>query len=177
MDENSSEELFAKRDTRKKKEKKRHHKSSRDKGENTKESFKKMKEELDELRRIETERSKELEFLKKKIEEKEMEKPIGQATKKIEYALGFDKNVYLSKGFIESAQWIKNVVAKQMTEAMNGEENKTRFEAMMISKKSSTYLGYRACARFNRNEECNLGKWHLTHKPEGLKNVIGESIN
>jgi hypothetical protein len=158
MDENSSEELFAKKDSRRKKEKKRQHKSAKNKDESTKESFKKMKDELDELRRNEIERSKELEVLKKKIEEKEKEKTPNPVAEKPDYALGFDVDLYLSKGFIESAIWIKNAIAKQMIAKMNEDENKLRFDTLMLSRKSSTYLGYRACARFNRNEECNLGK-------------------
>ena len=55
-----------------------------------------------------------------------------------------------------------------MIDQMSSEKNKERFESFLISKKSSCTLGYRACARYNRGEECNLGKWHLTHKPDGL---------
>jgi len=164
MDESSGDDLFDKRDFRKKKEKKRSHKSSKEKEECTKESFKKMKEEIDELRRKEVERSKELDALKEKIEKTELER--AQTTLGIEYALEFDKSAYLSKGFIESAQWIKNVLAKNFIEMMNADENKKRFELFMINKKHSSHIGIRACARFNRGEECSLGKWHSTHKSE-----------
>jgi hypothetical protein len=59
-----------------------------------------MKEEIDELRRKEEERSRELEALKDEIKKN----VAVQSAIEVEYALGFDKNVYLSKGFIESAQ-------------------------------------------------------------------------
>ena len=49
---------------------------------------------------------------------------------------------------------------------MNKEEYKHRFEIAMINKRSSTCLGIRTCARYNRGEICNYGKWHTTHKPE-----------
>ncbi len=169
MDGVSNDELFERRDIRKKKDKKRQHKSSRSKDDSSKESFKKMKEELDELRKREIERSKELDDLKKKIEEKEL----SQQSSETEYELGFDKNVYLSKGFIESAQWVQNTLAKAMIEKMNEEHNQEKFQTLIIAKRSSTNLGYRACARYNRNEECNIGKWHLTHKPDGMWTTQG----
>lgn len=162
MDEDCNVDLFDRKELRKKKDKKRQHK---EKENLAKENFKKLKEELDELRKKESERDKELEELKKKIEENELTQ---HPSTSIQYALGFDKSVYLSKGFIESAQWVKNVIAKQMIEKMNEDDFKERFAVFIVSKDSSVYLGYRACARFNRNEECNLGKWHLTHKPDGL---------
>ncbi len=164
------DDLFDKRDLRRKKEKKRQHKVIKEREDCTRESFKKMKEEIDDLRKKEIERAKELEELKKMIEQKERdtdESPKKQ-TEEVEYALEFDKNTYLSKGFIESAIWIKNVLAKNLMKKIENEKECQRFATIMMSKKASAYLGYRACARFNRGEECNLGKWHLTHKPDGL---------
>jgi hypothetical protein len=163
MDEGSSDEIFRKRDFRKKKEKKRSHKSSKEKEECTKESFKKMKQEIDELRKKEQEREKELEILRKKIE---IRPELSEQIPEVEYSLGFDKSEYLNKGFIESAKWLKSEVAKNMQDKMSSEEEKSRFETMMISKKASTHMGMRTCARYNRGEECNLGKWHATHKTE-----------
>ncbi len=165
--EEDHEEMFDKRDFRKKKDKKRQHK---EKEECTRESFKKMKEEIDELRRKEVERTKELEELKKKIDDKQIDSADSknEKEKEEEYALNFDKNAYLSKGFIESAVWIKNVLAKSLLEKVSEERNVLKFASIMKTKKTSGYLGYRACARYNRREECNLGKWHLTHKPDGL---------
>jgi len=60
-----------------------------------------------------------------------------------------------------------------MIEKMNEEPNQEKFQTLIIAKKSSTNLGYRACARYNRNEECNIGKWHLTHKPDGMWTTQG----
>ena len=139
-----------------------------------------MKDEIDELRRKETERAKELEQLKKKIEEKDAV-VTEKKKEKEEFALGFDKETYLSKGFIESAQWINNVLAKTMTEKMSSIENKERFEVLLTAKRSSRYLGIRACARFNRGEECTLGKWHTTsqahpYRPDALWTKRGETL-
>ncbi len=53
-----------------------------------------------------------------------------------------------------------------MTEKMNSELNQEKFENLLINKKSSRHLGIRACARYNRGEECTLGKWHSTYKSE-----------
>jgi hypothetical protein len=164
------DELFGKKDLRRKKHKKRQHK---EKDECTREGFKKMKDEIDELRRKELERARELEDLRKKIEMNEQSNKAknGEGEKEkdeTEYALGFDRKCYLSKGFIESAIWIKQVLAKNLMIEIERDENKLKFTSSLISKKSSAYLGYRACARFNRGEECALGKWHMTHKPDGL---------
>jgi hypothetical protein len=170
MDEDN-EVLFERKDLRRKKDKKRQHKTIKENEECTRESFKKMKDEIDDLRRKELERARELEELRKKIEQSEKESADTAPKKreeKVVYALEFDKDIYINKGFIESAIWIKNVLAKNLIEKISRNENSQRFASMMTAKKSSTYLGYRACARFNRGEECNLGKWHLTHKPDGI---------
>ena len=159
----SSEESRQTKNDRKKKDKKRQHKSAMEKDEYSKESFKKMKEEIDELRKNEQARAKELEELKKRVEDKEKESKMKNV---VEYALEFDKDIYLKKGFIESAQWVKTVLAANMSEKMNEEKNKSKFEAFFIAKQSSLHLGMRTCARFNRGEECNHGKWHLTYKTE-----------
>lgn len=169
MDDDSNEDLFERRDVRKKKDKKRQHKSSKMREETNRDNFKRMKDELDELKKRELERTKELDELKKKILDKEM----SQQSMEDEYEFGFDKNAYLSKGFIESAQWVQNTLAKQMLEKMNEAEYKEKFSALLLSKNVSTHLGYRACARFNRNEECNLGKWHMTHKLDGVWTTHG----
>jgi len=166
MDESSTEDLYEKRDFRKKKEKKRSHKS-KEKDECSRENFKKMRQELDDLRRKEDERAKELERLKKQISMNEYEST-QQSNEEIEYALGFTRDEYLGRGFIESAQWIKNEVAKEMIEQISLEENRVRFEAFMITKKASTHMGIRTCARYNRGEECTLGKWHATHKTDNV---------
>ena len=170
MEESSSDEIFKKRDFRKKNKKKREHRVTTEKEESIKESFKKMKDEIDELRKKELERTKELDELKKKIEKNESDKnkPEKEKEKEIEYALDFDRETYLSKGFIESAQWIKNVLAKNMNEKMNSDDNKKKFEAMRINRRQSRHLGIRACARYNRGEECSLGKWHATHNMDGI---------
>jgi len=162
MMDNSDEELFSKKELRKKKDKKRA-RQSKEMEDCTKESFKRMKDEIDELRKRELDRAKEFDELKRKIEEQTCN---GQIPRDDDYALKFSKDIYLSKGFIESAKWIKEFVAKNMIDAMNEEKNREKFEVLLRSKKASTYLGIRTCARYNRGEMCNYGKWHSTHKPE-----------
>ena len=171
--EEENEDLFDRKDLRKKKEKKRTHKqtnSRNEKDDYAKESIKKMRDELLELRKKEADRAKEFEELKRKIEEQEKRQEKKQSDDDIlpDYVLEFNKELYLNKGFIESAKWIKDVVAKNMSDKMVSEKNKTRFEALITVKKRSCYLGVRACARFNRGELCHSGKWHTTHRPDGL---------
>jgi hypothetical protein len=160
------EELFNKKDLRKKRDKKRVHKNMKEHEDDecSKESFKKMKEEIDELRKREIVRAKELDELKKKVEERDNES--SNSPTEPDYALDFDRDTYLSKGFIESAKWIKDVVAKNMIDKMNKDPITERFVAILKNKKASTYLGIRTCARYNRGELCNFGKLHATHKPE-----------
>ena len=168
MDEDN-DDLFDKKDLRKRKDKKRAHKQTKEtkeKDDYAKESFKRMKEELEEMRKREMERAKEFDNLKKKIEDQERHQ--SNRDVKPDYALGFDRDEYLNKGFIESAKWIKDVIAKNMSEKMSTEKIKVRFEGLMLAKKSSNYLGVRACARFNRGEDCHHGKWHTTHKQDGI---------
>ncbi len=169
MDESSNDEIFARRDFRKKKEKKRSHKNTKEKEkeECTREGFKKMKQEIDELRKKEAERAEELEKLKQQIEQSGSMKQ-EKEKEKFEFALGYNEDEYLNKGFIESAQWIKNVIAKNMSEKILQDQHKMKFLATSISKKASTHMGIRTCARYNRGEICNLGKWHATHKSNSL---------
>ncbi len=149
---------------KRKKEKRRHRREEREMDEFNKESFKKMKQEIEDLRRKEREREKELDELKNRIESKEKEKDKERPAEKVDYALNFDRDEYLKKGFIESAKWLKDVIATNLTEKMKEENFKSKFEFISIAKKASTHLGMRTCARFNRGEECNLGRWHMTHK-------------
>jgi hypothetical protein len=160
------DELLSQKDRRKKKDKKRSHKQS-EKEEFAKESLKKMREEIEELRKRENDRTKEIDELKKKVESQQNQTVADVET---EYALDFDRDAYLSKGFIESAKWIKDVLSKNMLEKMSSEQNKERFETLLTAKKMSRHLGVRTCARFNRGEPCNQGKWHSTHatRPEAL---------
>jgi len=164
------DDLLTKKDSRKRKErgkdKKRAHKQTIENEDLTKESFKRMREELDELRRKELERAKELDELKKKIDNRDDVKK----SRIIEpaYEFGFSKEEYLNRGFIDSAKWVKENLSKKVMEKMLDSTNKSKFEAMMTAKRSSAYLGIRTCARFNRDEPCQQGKWHMTHKPEAL---------
>jgi hypothetical protein len=153
------------RTVKRKKDKRRHkrmEKEEREMDDYNRDSFKKMKQEIEELRKKEKDREKELENLRHMIESKEKEKESKSA--KIEYALGFDKDEYLKKGFIESAKWLKDVVAVNLSEKIKDEKFEAKFESILTAKKSSIHLGMRTCARFNRGEECNLGRWHMTHK-------------
>ena len=106
-----------------------------------------MKEEIDELR--------------KKVNEQD--KLRNANSRDVEYALGFDKSTYLNMGFIESAQWIRTFLAKKMIEKMMEQEFEEKFRCLMRAKDSSRRIGLRTCARFNRNEECTMGRWHTTY--------------
>ncbi len=170
------DDLFSRRDVRKKKEsekkkerekdKKRTHKHSHEKDDPTREGFKKMRDELDELRKREAERTRELDELKKKIEEQERKKTNRDVQP--EYEFEFRKEDYLNRGFIESAKWIKDELSKKLMERMLDVNNKKRFETILLSKRASSHLGARTCARFNRGEPCQQGKWHTTHRPDAL---------
>lgn len=175
MEDDDIEDLFDKKDIRSKRDKKRVHKQSKDKGELAKESFKRMKEEIDEMRKREADRQKELDDLRKKIEEQTNQQH-RQTSRNAEpeFALEFNREMYLKKGFIESAKWIKETLAKNMLEKMNDEKNKSRFEAMIIAKKKCAYLGARACARYNRGEECMQGRWHTSTKHEPTRDRGGQ---
>ena len=166
MDE-ENEDLFDRKDLRRKKDKKRSHKQTEEKEVIAKESLKKMKDEIEELRKREINRSKEFDELRKKIEDQEKKR--SNRDVQPEYALEFDKDIYLNKGFIESAKWVKDVIAKNMNSKMTSEKNKIKFEALVVAKRSCAYLGARACARFNRGEPCHQGKWHTTHGPEARR--------
>jgi len=101
MEDIENESLDDKRKHKRTKESKRH-RNVKETDEYSKESFKKMKEEIDELKRNELNRARELEELKQKIRSRDDVQANSQTEP--EYALGFDKNEYLKKGFIESAQ-------------------------------------------------------------------------
>jgi hypothetical protein len=70
------------------------------------------------------ERERELEELKRKFENRDDEK-----SHKPDNALDFNRNAYLQMGFIESAKWIKNVLAKTMLQEMEKEEFRHSFES------------------------------------------------
>ncbi len=166
ISESSEDHKRSSRSGKRKKEKRRHRREEREMDDYNRESFKKMKEEIDELRKKEKEREKELENLKNMIESKEKEKEKEKNETKVEYALDFEKEEYLKKGFIESAKWIKNVISVNLEEKIKNEKHEYKFVSMAIAKKTSTHMGMRTCARFNRGEECNLGRWHMTHKEQ-----------
>jgi len=119
-----------------------------------------MKNEIEELRKREVDRMKELDELKKKIEEQGQ---LRNGDVELEYVLDFNKEDYLNRGFIESAKWIREVASKRLIEKMMEEQNLPKFGALLTAKKTSSHLGIRTCARYNRGEPCNQGKWHSTH--------------
>ena len=144
--------LLTRKDSRGKKDRKRLQKEIKQKEQYTKENFKKMKEEIDELR--------------KKVDEQEKKRIV---TRDVEYALGFDKSTYLNMGFIESAQWIRTFLAKKMIEKMMEQEFEEKFRCLMRTRDGSRRIGLRTCARFNRNEECTMGRWHTTYADANLR--------
>jgi hypothetical protein len=95
---------------KKKLDKKRSHKVDKGMDECDRESLmNEMKEEIDEMRKREIEKTKELEQLKKKIDEQSKSTDVSEP----KYALEFDKQSFLNRGFIESAKWIKDVLTKK----------------------------------------------------------------
>ncbi len=124
-----------KRIGKRKKEKRRHRREEKEMDDYNRESFKKMKEEIDELRRKEREREIELENLKYRIESKEKEKEKELLNRKVEYALEFDMDEYQKRGFIESAKWIKNVISPNLAEKIKNEKYSNKFESIIAAKK------------------------------------------
>jgi len=151
--EDDNDEIGDKRMLNKMKDKKRHRSAPKKETlECSKESFKKMKDEIDELRRNEVERAVELEDLRRKIENRGAERSMNE----VEYALNFDKNAYLERGFIESAKWIKNVLAKTMLEEMSRKEFRHKFESLMIEKNTQRTL---ACVVVRGSTEGKNAIW------------------
>jgi hypothetical protein len=146
VDEIERQELLEMKDSRGKKDRKRLKKEIKEKEAYSRENFKKMKEEIDDLCR--------------KVEEQANSK---SPDRNDAYALGFNKEKYLNMGFIESAKWVRTFLARKMNEKMTEKEFEPRFKCLTISKATSKYIGMRTCARFNRGEECMRGRWHPTH--------------
>ncbi len=135
---------------KKKKGKKRSKKDCDKHDDEAKSKFAKLQEEMDEMRKT----------IKKLTSAKDV-KPTKQSTNKIKYALKFDPEEYLSLGFIASANWIAEEIAKNMRERMMKSDG--RWEAF----KKMRNLEMRSmvpCVTFNRGEGCRLGSWHTTLK-------------
>jgi len=80
------------------------------------------------------------------------------------YALGFSTDEYLSQGFIASANWIAEKIAKNMRDRMMKMEDRWRVFKHL---KTVEYNGGKSivpCVTFNRGEGCRLGIWHTTLK-------------
>jgi hypothetical protein len=87
------------------------------------------------------------------------------------YALDFDKQKYLDLGFLESAKWVADILAKKMLKRMETDKEK-KFSGLLKMKSNWKTIGVRTCARFNRGEYCYRGQWHtslrrLTGGPDG----------
>lgn len=143
MNEDEKMDILGAKDKRGKKERKRQQKESKRKESTSEESYKKLKEELEEWK------NKAIEYEKKNKEEKTQEG----------YALEFKKEEYLAMGFMESSHWVAKTLAKRLNSKIR-EEKKYEF----MFKLSGQITGARTCARYNRGEECNLGKWHTSVK-------------
>jgi hypothetical protein len=79
------------------------------------------------------------------------------------YALDFDKEKYLGLGFLESAQWVAEILAKKMLKKMKDNED-GKFSGLLKMKSHWRIIGVRTCARFNRGEACCRGQWHTSYK-------------
>lgn len=119
----------------------------------TEESVKKLKTEMDEMRKT-------IARLSASKESTSEEK------QKQEYALGFDPNEYLSKGFIESANWIAETIAVRMKARMNESEDKWKVFKMV---KEPDMRSLVTCVTYNRGEFCRQGSWHTVLKRNPLE--------
>ena len=172
MDEDERESIL-----KEKKEKKERKRSKKDSKEIDDKTGKKRKHEHEKKEKEKSNKDKEA-MDRMKLEMEEMKQKIADLTKnselndtkktKIEerkFALGYDEKVYLSMGFINSAIWITNTIAQNMSERMK--ENKEKwdpFKRMSLSSMVGT-----PCATFNREEPCHLGKWHTAARKKNIK--------
>jgi len=142
---------------RKKKEKKAKKRSKRDcdkqamiPDDESKKKFARLQEEVDEMRKT-----------IKKLTSVNDNKPVKKSSNKNKYALDFDPEEYLSLGFIASANWIAEKIAKNMRERMMKADG--RWEAFK-KMRNSEMRSMVPCVSFNRGEGCRLGSWHTTLK-------------
>jgi hypothetical protein len=108
------------------------------------------------------EKDEELKRLQKEVEEwkakaQEMEKD----KKMTNRALGFTVEEYMGKNYIEAARWIATEIKQAFKERMEERPEHFYWTKLVRGKYS---MGARTCARFNRGEYCNNGKWHVLSK-------------
>ncbi len=158
VDERERLSFLGKSDEKKKKEKKAKKRTRKDCDEdkmddNSKNKFAKLQKEMDEMR-------KKILILTSTKETP----PVSQASDIRTYALGFSPEEYLSQGFIASANWISEKIAKNMRDRMSKMEERWKAFKQI---KNAEYNGVKSivpCVTFNRGEGCRLGIWHTTLK-------------
>jgi len=109
-----------------------------------------------------------LSFLGKSDEKKKKEKKAKKRTRKDcdedKMDDNFSPEEYLSQGFIASANWISEKIAKNMRDRMSKMEERWKAFKQI---KNAEYNGVKSivpCVTFNRGEGCRLGIWHTTLK-------------
>lgn len=125
--------------------------SKRDKKELKRKAKTGEKEKDEELKRLQ----REVEEWKSKAEQMEMDKQMNKN------ALGFTLEKYMGLSYIEAAKWIA-IEVKQAFKARMEEQPEMFYWTKLVRGKYS--MGARTCARFNRGEYCNNGKWHTFDK-------------
>jgi len=158
VDEGEKLSFLGNPDERKKKEKKAKKRTKKERDddnmdEDSKRKFAKLQNEMDEMRK------KILTLTSTK------DTPLVSQTSNLRtYALGFSTDEYLSQGFIASANWIAEKIAKNMRDRMMKMEDRWRVFKHL---KTVEYNGGKSivpCVTFNRGEGCRLGIWHTTLK-------------
>jgi hypothetical protein len=104
-------------------------------------------EKDEELKRLQ----REVDEWKSKATEMEKEKKMNET------ALGFTVEKYLSLSYVMAAKWIAMDIRQAFRERMDENPDKFYWTKLVKGKYS---MGARTCARFNRGEYCNNGKWH-----------------
>ena len=109
----------------------------------------------------------ELKRLQKEVDEWKAKAGQMEKEKKINsFALGFTVEKYMTLSYVMAAKWIAIEIRQAFRERMD-EQPENFFWTKLVKGKYS--MGARTCARFNRGEYCNNGKWHalkVYKKPE-----------
>jgi hypothetical protein len=154
MENEERRDFLREKDGRGKKDKKRRRKdrdektSTRKSDKEEKETVKQLKDEMDKMRKT----------IEKLTADKETTSPVAAPAK---YALDFNPHEYLARGFIESANWVKETLALNMRERMNAVEGQWDIFKKITPPEMRSL---RPCVAFNRGEGCRLGIWHTVCK-------------
>jgi hypothetical protein len=145
QEEDEKMEVLQQKDSRGKKERKKVQKKLKEKEASGKSEMKKMKAQMAEMQKL--------------VDEMKKEKAEGKVLHTKGFALGFSKEEYLSLGYLPSAQYVNNTIAANLLEKL---EKTDKFP--ILKKLNFQVTGVRTCAKYNRGEDCKLGKWHSSPK-------------